>query len=123
MFGNYFMIAPQLRIYEDIICRHYYDKIEGQGHIALTEDLDESLCKLDEIQEELAVVMGGLSVVDSVPGEPDILQQKCLKLKIEPRSFICLAVWRSCGQVRQTPQSYSIPICIQRRVKNWFTAL
>jgi hypothetical protein len=69
MFGNFFMIAPQLRVYEDIICRHYYDEIKGQGHIALTEDIDESLCKVDEIQEELAVIMGGLSVVDSVPGK------------------------------------------------------
>ena len=63
------MIAPQLRVYEDIICRHYYDEIKGQGHIALTEDIDESFCKIDEIQEELAVIMGGLSVVDSIPTE------------------------------------------------------
>src|SRR5277367_236337 len=68
MFGNYFLVAPQLRVYEDIICRHYYDEIKGQGHISLSEDIDESLCKIDEIQEELAIVMGGLSVADSVPG-------------------------------------------------------
>src|ERR1700694_1179004 len=63
MCGNFFMIAPQLRIYEDIICRHYYDTITGQGHVALSQDIDESLCKVDEIQQELAVIMGGLSVV------------------------------------------------------------
>lgn len=68
MFGNCFLIAPQLRVYEDIICRHYYDEIKGQGHISLTEDIDESLCKIDEIQEELAIVVGGLSLADSVPG-------------------------------------------------------
>jgi hypothetical protein len=76
MFGNFFMIAPQLRIYEDIICRHYYDEIKGQGHIALSEDIDESLCKIDEIQEELAVIMGGLSVVESVPGKSYRLQEE-----------------------------------------------
>ncbi len=75
MFGNFFMIAPQLRIYEDIICRHYYDEVKGQGHIALTEDIDESLCKIEEIQEELAYIVGGLSVVDSVPGEPFCIQE------------------------------------------------
>jgi hypothetical protein len=69
LFGNYFLVAPQLRIYEDIICRHYYDEIKGQGHIALSQDIDESLCKIDEIQEELAIFMGGLSVADSVPGK------------------------------------------------------
>jgi hypothetical protein len=67
MFGNYFLVAPQLRVFEDIICRHYYDEIKGQSHIALTDDIDESLCKLDQIQEELAIVIGGLSVVDTVP--------------------------------------------------------
>jgi hypothetical protein len=76
MCGNYFSVAPQLRVYEDIICRHYYDEIKGQGHIAFTEDIDESLCKIDEIQEELAIVVGGLSVADSVPGNAYSLQDR-----------------------------------------------
>jgi hypothetical protein len=43
MFGSYFLAAPQIRVFEDIICRHYYDEIKGQGHVALSEDIDESL--------------------------------------------------------------------------------
>jgi hypothetical protein len=80
MFGNYFLVAPQLRVYEDIICRHYYDEITGQGHIALSEDIDESLCKIDEIQEELTIVMGGLSVADSVPGKAYRLQDRLFQI-------------------------------------------
>lgn len=98
MFGNYFLVAPQLRVYEDIICRHYYDEIKGQGHIALTEDIDESLCKIDEIQEELAILVGGLSVADSVPGKAYCTQRRTFpKLIIEARPSLCLTVWRSWG--------------------------
>jgi MFS family permease len=67
MLGSYLLTTPQLRVYEDIICRHYYDKIKGEHHVVLTEDIDESLCKIDEIQEELAIVVGGSTVADNVP--------------------------------------------------------
>ena len=68
MFGSFLTIAPGLRIFEDIICRHYYDDIKGAGHISLTGDIDEEFCKGDEVQEELAIVMGGMGFTDSVPG-------------------------------------------------------
>lgn len=36
MFGSYLLATPQLRVYEDIICHHYYHETKGEGHIALT---------------------------------------------------------------------------------------
>lgn len=62
MFGSSLTGAPHLRIYEDIICHHYYDDIGGTGKI------DEALCKGDEVQEELAMVMGGMEIAISIPG-------------------------------------------------------
>lgn len=68
MFGSFLMITPFLRVFEDILCHRYYDKIEGAGHVALSGKIDEGLCKGPEIQEELAIIVGGLQFADSVPG-------------------------------------------------------
>ena len=62
------MFTPSLRVFEDIICHHYYDNMEGEGHIALSGKIDEELCKGPEIQEELAIVMGGLQFAESISG-------------------------------------------------------
>lgn len=69
MFGTYLMIAPTIRIYENIICHHYYDNIKGDGHVALNADIDENLCKGRLVQEELAIVLGGIQITDSIPGK------------------------------------------------------
>jgi hypothetical protein len=68
MFGSCLMITPLLRVFEDIICHRFYDKIEGEGHVALSGKIDEGLCKGPEIQGELAIIVGGLQFADSVPG-------------------------------------------------------
>ncbi|KAE8448084.1 hypothetical protein EG329_009849 [Mollisiaceae sp. DMI_Dod_QoI] len=66
-FGSYLMTVPGLRIYEDIICHHYYDRIQGVGHVGLEGEIDESMCKGDEVQKELSIVMAGLLVVGAIP--------------------------------------------------------
>ncbi|OAF55466.1 hypothetical protein VC83_08362 [Pseudogymnoascus destructans] len=48
-FGAYMMTMPQSRIYEDIICHHYYDGLEGTSHPSLDTPIDESLCKVGPI--------------------------------------------------------------------------
>jgi hypothetical protein len=68
MFGAFLIITPSLRVYEDIICHHYYDKMEGGDHVSLSEKIGEELCKEPEIQEELAIIVGGQQIGDSIPG-------------------------------------------------------
>jgi hypothetical protein len=68
MFGAFLTYTPSIRLYEDIICRHYYDNVGGEGYAALNDKIDEQRCKWPKIQEELAIVVGGLQFVDSVPG-------------------------------------------------------
>jgi hypothetical protein len=56
-FGGCLMIVPSLRLYEDIICHHYYESLEGEGHIGLDGHIKESLCKVDEVQNELNIFL------------------------------------------------------------------
>lgn len=69
MFGAFLADAPLLRIYEDIICHHY---------IPLTGKIDEGLCKGDEVQEELATVVGGMEIAASLPGNIAYPEIGCL---------------------------------------------
>ncbi|OBT50259.1 hypothetical protein VE04_09772 [Pseudogymnoascus sp. 24MN13] len=65
--GAYMMTMPQSRIYEDIICHHYYDNLKGTSHLSLDTPIDESLCKVGLGQAELATVFGGLVGATPIP--------------------------------------------------------
>lgn len=67
-FGAYMMTMPTSRIYEDIICHHYYDGLTGTSHLSLNTPIDEKLCKVGYVQTELATVIGGVFVSSSLPG-------------------------------------------------------
>lgn len=67
-FGAYMMTMPSYRIYEDIICRHYYDSLSGPLHLSLDTPIEEELCKVGPVQAELATVIGGIFVASSIPG-------------------------------------------------------
>lgn len=64
-FGAYLNIAPQTRIFEDIVCREYYDKHEpgrfGPGEIP------EEQCKVKHVQAEVAFVQAMMSSFDAIP--------------------------------------------------------
>lgn len=54
------MAVPGIRIYEDIICHR---------KLGIKGDIDESLCKGDDVQNELSVVVAGLHVIGAIPSE------------------------------------------------------
>lgn len=60
--------ASTLRIYESIICHSYYKNTDpsriGDGGL-----VDEQHCKVDPVQEELAVLTGGESFFNTLPGK------------------------------------------------------
>ncbi len=64
--GSTFANVPIMRILEDNICRRYY------GDVLLRRDspppIDEKLCKIDEIQSELAYLIGLLLTLEAVIG-------------------------------------------------------
>ncbi len=65
--GGFLMGVPSMRLMEDIICHHYYNKMKGEGHIGLRDKIDESMCKGEEVQDELNIVLAGLNFVGAIP--------------------------------------------------------
>lgn len=63
------MAVPGLRIYEDIICHHYYDHLQGEGHVVLGGKIDESMCKRDDIQNELSIIVAGSHFLEAIPSK------------------------------------------------------
>ena len=61
------MAVPCIRLYEDIICHHYYENLEGAGHIGLEENIDEKKCKGDEIQGQLNILLAGVHFLGAIP--------------------------------------------------------
>ena len=64
-----FQNMPMTRIFEDILCRQYYDQIHSHN-----EPIDEEMCKVDAIQSRLAYLFAimnslnaGVSVVAALP--------------------------------------------------------
>ena len=62
------MEVPAIRVYEDIICHHYYDNLKGSARIGLLEDIDEGLCKGDEVQNQLNILLAGYNFLSAIPG-------------------------------------------------------
>ncbi|KAI1353636.1 major facilitator superfamily domain-containing protein [Xylaria sp. FL0043] len=64
-----FQNMPMTRIFEDILCRQYYDQIHSHN-----EPIDEDMCKVDAIQSKLAYLFAimsslnaGVSVLAALP--------------------------------------------------------
>jgi hypothetical protein len=66
-FGGNLMTVPSMRLYEDIMCHHYYNGLQDERHIAYEGHIDEELCKVEEVQNELNVVFAGLRVLGAIP--------------------------------------------------------
>ena len=59
--------SPTVRVIEDIYCQAYYQQNDpskfGVGHT-----IEESLCKVDSVQADLAFLKGWMSFFDHLPG-------------------------------------------------------
>ena len=73
------MAVPSIRLYEDIICHHYYENLEGEGHIGLEGNIDEKECKGDEVQNQLNVLLVVLHFLSAIPGMRKLLWQRNLE--------------------------------------------
>lgn len=61
--GYYLTAAPQMEIFQNIICRRTYSHIYPGG-----ADDDDGLCKSEAVQRELAVVNGWMDTFTVLPG-------------------------------------------------------
>ncbi|PYH40629.1 MFS transporter [Aspergillus saccharolyticus JOP 1030-1] len=66
-FGDYLSIAPQLQIYEDIICHRVHPELFAGGLDRLTA-ASNALCKSADVQGELALLVGWKDTFSMLPG-------------------------------------------------------
>ncbi|TVY43956.1 Efflux pump [Lachnellula subtilissima] len=66
-FGGNLMAVPGLRLWEDIICHHYYNDLQGEDHIGFDGHIDEGLCKEDQVQNQLNIFIGVLAFLTPIP--------------------------------------------------------
>jgi hypothetical protein len=59
-FGGTLMVVPSIRLYEDIVCHHYYNGLEGEKHRGYDDTIEEGLCKVREVQGELNILFAGM---------------------------------------------------------------
>jgi hypothetical protein len=60
-FTEIIVIAPLMRLFEDSLCLDYYHFPTG--------GVEESLCKIPEIQQPLATIRGWQSMLGTIPGK------------------------------------------------------
>jgi hypothetical protein len=61
--------VPTVRLFEIAICDRYYRTANGGVFASLFKDIDESSCKITDVQNELAEIAGWKISFDAVPGE------------------------------------------------------
>lgn len=67
-FGAALMVVPLTRIYENIICHYYYNDLEGDGHIGFDEEIPEEMCKGEQVQERMNMLLAVLGTLSCIPG-------------------------------------------------------
>ncbi|MCJ1392280.1 hypothetical protein MMC18_005147 [Xylographa bjoerkii] len=79
--------SPTVRIIEDIYCRAYYQE-NDPSKFGAGGTIEESLCKVDSVQAELAFLKGWMSFFDHLPGEPRWLIALIYELKHASNIFL-----------------------------------
>jgi hypothetical protein len=59
-FCEIILVAPLIKLFENSLCLSYFDFPDG--------GVEESLCKIPEIQRPLATIRGWKSMFDTIPG-------------------------------------------------------
>ncbi|KAJ5719975.1 hypothetical protein N7493_006853 [Penicillium malachiteum] len=66
-FGHFMGTAPQLAIFEDIICENYKRSLGREASHKIIE-FDKNICKSEPVQSELAFISGWKNTLDALPG-------------------------------------------------------
>lgn len=119
-FGSYLGTPPQIEIFEDIICRGYYAKLNqtSSGTTTLLHPLDDAICKVAPVQSELALVNGWKGTFDvlpstSLPGTVHKGPAASANQMRFPRHPHGTAIWRS-GRPHRT-ETCSCACCLRIR--------
>ena len=71
--GSFLAAAPQLRLFESIICRQYYHThapalLPQNGNVPENSMMPEKLCKITPVQDAVAQLNGWQALFDNIPG-------------------------------------------------------
>ncbi|PGH14310.1 hypothetical protein AJ79_03132 [Helicocarpus griseus UAMH5409] len=89
--GGSMLAAPMTRIFESIICLHYYEQ-HDQSKIGKGGFIPEQLCKNKEIQSEVAIVKGYGELFDALSGVLLALPYGLLADKYGRKPIFCLCI-------------------------------
>ena len=67
-FGFFMSTAPQLAVFEDIICRDYKATLHRTGDVLTPSLSGPNPCKSEAVQGELALVIGYKNTLEVLPG-------------------------------------------------------
>ena len=92
------MVVPSIRLYEDIVCHHYYNGLEGDKHRGFDDKIEEKLCKVKEVQQELNILFAGVHFLGAFMCK---FLQGMNKYSLANTSSIinCCPLWTIGGQV------------------------
>ena len=65
-FAKHMVEVPTIKLFEQAICNRYY--ADQSIHLRATPDVDEALCKVPAVQNELATLTGLKFTFDALPG-------------------------------------------------------
>ena len=68
----YLQSIPRVRLYEIVYCRQYYQEV-NPGLIGPGGVVDEKLCKINAVQNQVALLIGWLRAFDYAPGMEKLL--------------------------------------------------
>jgi hypothetical protein len=64
--GGFMISAPQVRLLESVVCLRYYESHDPS--LIVGGNVPEMYCKVDDVQEEIALLNGWQMLFDNVPG-------------------------------------------------------
>jgi hypothetical protein len=64
--GEYLFLAPQVRLFESVICTDYYLR-EDHSLVGRDGSVLEKFCKVDPVQDKVAMILGWQSSFKSIP--------------------------------------------------------
>lgn len=98
-FGFFMSTAPQMAVYEDIICRNYQATLHGAGNDTLIPSKPNP-CKSEAVQGELALVIGYQNTFDVVPGMCLLRYSEVRMLMLwKCRPYTLVAIWYPLGSL------------------------
>lgn len=98
-FAKHSVEVPTIKLFEQAICNRYYS--EEAIHPRATPDIDERLCKVPAIQDELATLTGLKFTFDALPGLLTALYYGSIADRYDARDQITDPLLTWIRQIRQ----------------------